>query len=151
MAASQAYFVLGLVMAAIYCGQAQRLSQGASDWYMRFHNNFDFVKRNVDRPVTKSFLVTSNVHHRYAVTSVSVVVHNPATSVQSYNFGFVMPKEALVSNVTIQRGMAGGNQIMVDENDFVTATINRSQLMEHLQAQEAEANEEEAKAEEIEV
>lgn len=30
--------------------QGQRLSQGASDWYMRFHNNYDFVKRNVERP-----------------------------------------------------------------------------------------------------
>lgn len=147
MAASQAYVVLGLVMAAaFYGGHAQRLSQGASDWYMRFHNNFDFVKRNVDRPVTKSFLVTSNVHHRYAVTSVSLVVHNPATSVQSYNFGFVMPKQALVSNVTIQRGMAG-SQMMVEENDFVTATINRSQLMEHLQ--ESATNDE--KADDIEV
>ena len=34
-------------------------TQGASDWYMRFHTSFDFVKRNVDRPVTKSLIVRS--------------------------------------------------------------------------------------------
>ena len=40
----------------------QRLSQGASDWYMRFHSNFRHVKRDVDPPEIKSFLVSSTIN-----------------------------------------------------------------------------------------
>ena len=83
-------------------GEAQRLSQGASDWYMRFYSNMDYVKRNVDRPVTKSFVVNSDIQYRYAVTQVTTVVHNPANVDQNYTFGFVMPKDAYISNVTIE-------------------------------------------------
>ena len=109
-------------LASLASIKGQRLSQGASDWYMRFHNNFDYVKRNVDRPVIKSFNVTSKVHHRFALTSVVVVVSNPATSPQPYNFGFVMPKEALVSNVTIQKSTF---------DNVVTSTLFPSDLMSH--------------------
>ena len=44
------------------CGQ--RLSQGASDWYMRFHSNFRRVERDVDPPEIKSFRVMSLLHKR---------------------------------------------------------------------------------------
>merc|ERR1712223_410737 len=67
--------------------EAQRLSQGASDWYMRFHSNYVKYKRGVDHP---------------AVTSVTMKLHNPANVEQVYHFGLAMPKEALVSNVTLQ-------------------------------------------------
>ena len=40
----------------------QRLSQGASDWYMRFHSNFRHVKRDVDPPEIKSFVVSSTIN-----------------------------------------------------------------------------------------
>ena len=40
----------------------QRLSQGASDWYMRFHSNFRHVKREVDPPEIKSFVVSSTIN-----------------------------------------------------------------------------------------
>ena len=50
----------------------QRLSQGASDWYMRFHSNFRHVKRDVDPPEIKTFLVSStiNVSIRIAVSKL---------------------------------------------------------------------------------
>jgi hypothetical protein len=112
--------------------RAQRLSQGASDWYMRFHEYDSFGKRNVDRPVTKSFTVSSQVVHCYAVTTVSMIVHNPATFEQTYNFGFVMPKEALVSNVSI----AGSSQ-----GDSVTAELAQSELFERNSAESEKAEE----------
>ena len=99
--------VLATVMCFFVVSDAQRLSQGASDWYMRFHDNF-LVKRNVDRLVTQSFVVSSKIHYRYVVTTVTQVIYNPANVEQVYNFGMVMPKEALVSNVTIQRIRPGG-------------------------------------------
>ena len=40
----------------------QRLSQGASDWYMRFHSNFRHVKRDVDPPEIKSFHISSTIN-----------------------------------------------------------------------------------------
>ena len=55
----------------------QRLSQGASDWYMRFHSNYVKYKREIQPPEVKSFIVTSTVHHSYAVTKVVMKVHNP--------------------------------------------------------------------------
>ena len=56
----------------------QRLSQGASDWYMRFHSNYVKYKRNFEDPEAKSFIVTSKVQRSYAVTTVTMKVHNPA-------------------------------------------------------------------------
>merc|ERR1712083_428423 len=82
--------------------EAQRLSQGASDWYMRFHSNYVKYKRDVDPPEVTSFWVSSHVQRSYAVTTVTMKLHNPATVEQIYHFGLAMPKEALVSNVTIQ-------------------------------------------------
>ena len=46
----------------------QRLSQGASDWYMRFHSNFRHVKRDVDPPEIKSFLVSSTINVSIRIT-----------------------------------------------------------------------------------
>lgn len=92
------------ILAACVClGQAQRLSQGASDWYMRFHD-FDVVKRHVDRPVTNFFHVESVIRQRYAVTTIATQVHNPATQRQTFNFGVAMPKSAFVSGVEVTRG-----------------------------------------------
>lgn len=85
----------------------QRLSQGASDWYMRFHDNFDLVKRHVQRPVIRSFLVSTLVYHRYVTTTVRQTVHNPANVEQTFNFGFVLPRRALISNVTLDRRQNG--------------------------------------------
>ena len=108
-----AFFTLLGLFLAQDC-QAQRLSQGASDWYMRFYSNMDYVKRNVDAPVTKSFVVTANIEYRYATTRVTTVVHNPANVAQNYTFGFVMPKEALVSNVTIVRSQPSAAGAVMD-------------------------------------
>ena len=41
--------LLTLAAAFVSPGEAQRLGQGASDWYMRFHD-FDMVKRNYEEP-----------------------------------------------------------------------------------------------------
>merc|ERR1712083_235419 len=82
--------------------EAQRLSQGASDWYMRFHSNYVKYKRDVDPPEVTSFWVSSHVQRSYAVTTVTMKLHNPANVEQVYHFGLAMPKEALVSNVTLQ-------------------------------------------------
>ena len=98
----------------------QRLSQGASDWYMRFHD-FDFVKRNVDHPVIKSYHVDVEVRHRYAITRVSCLVYNPATVRQPFKFGFAMPKRALVSDVTLKDRLGA---------DIVTPTFNRSDWLQ---------------------
>ena len=111
------------------CCQSQRLSQGASDWYMRFHSNFDFVKRGVDEPVTKSFVVSSEVKFRYAVTTITVVVHNPANVEQPYNFGLVMPKNALVSNATIVRRLLKDGVAMDNDDIVVHSFLNMSQLV----------------------
>ena len=86
------------------CSRSNKsLRQGASDWYMRFHSNFKFIKRNVAAPETKSFIVKSDIRNRYAITEVTSVVFNPANVNQTYNFGFVMPEQALVSDVSITR------------------------------------------------
>lgn len=63
--------ILWITLCTLPSTNGQRLSQGASDWYMRFHSNFKFIKRNVDRPVTKSFIVDSRIKYRYAITQVS--------------------------------------------------------------------------------
>lgn len=115
----------------LYSGsEAQRLSQGASDWYMRFYSNMDYVKRNVDRPVTKSFAVTSDIQYRYATTKVTTVVHNPANVAQNYTFGFVMPKDAFVSNVTIELRKQPADGTMPEEMDHdvqvVQGNVNMS-------------------------
>ena len=62
--------ILWMALSSFPSTNGQRLSQGASDWYMRFHSNFKFIKRNVDRPVTKSFIVDSRIKYRYAITQV---------------------------------------------------------------------------------
>ena len=80
----------------------QRLSQGASDWYMRFHD-FDMVKRHFDHPITTSFHVSTVIKHRYAITEVQTTISNPAKVKQIFNFGFAMPRQAFISNVTLQR------------------------------------------------
>ena len=60
---SQVYLV-SMAMGMMLLGQndGQRLSQGASDWYMRFHSNFRHVKREVDPPEIKSFVVSSTIN-----------------------------------------------------------------------------------------
>ena len=104
----------------------QRLSQGASDWYMRFHD-FDFVKRNVDHPVIKGYHVEVAVRHRYAITKVSCLVYNPATVRQPFKFGFAMPKKALLSDVVIKDRLGA---------DAVTPTFNKSDWLQLQSADE---------------
>jgi hypothetical protein len=54
--------------------------------------------------VTKSFIVKSTVQHRYAITEVKTVISNPETTGQQvFNFGFVIPREAFISKVQIDR------------------------------------------------
>ena len=53
----------------------QRLSQGASDWYMRFHSNFRHVKRDVDPPEIKSFLISSTIHVITNISSIQLQQH----------------------------------------------------------------------------
>ncbi len=117
--------------------QSQRLSQGASDWYMRFHS-YDFVKRNVERPVTHSFTVSSVVKNRYAVTTVRTVVGNPANVEQQFVFGFVLPEAAFVSDVAIER--SGPNDVGGKETGKVRAQFNASNLaIDKILAEEATA------------
>ena len=100
---ARAIFIL--VLFAISCENvhSQRLSQGASDWYMRFHD-YGKVRRNVDRPVVMAYHVQADIKHGYAVTTVTSTVHNPSKSKdQTYEFKLTMPKDAFVSNVTLAR------------------------------------------------
>ena len=53
---------MAIVMMLLRENDGQRLSQGASDWYMRFHSNFRHVKREVDPPEIKSFVVSSTIN-----------------------------------------------------------------------------------------
>ena len=53
---------MAIVMMLLRQNDGQRLSQGASDWYMRFHSNFRHVKREVDPPEIKSFVVSSTIN-----------------------------------------------------------------------------------------
>ncbi|CAB4057209.1 unnamed protein product [Lepeophtheirus salmonis] len=87
----------------LHLQECQRLSQGASDWYMRFRG-ISMVKRHFDDPITYSYRVDSTVSHRYAITKVISIVHNPSNVQRVYRFGLVMPKTAFVSNVTLERG-----------------------------------------------
>ncbi len=105
------------VLLAPHCFLCQRLSTGASDWYMRFHDFDDLVKRHVDRPATRSFYVHTDIRHRYAVTTVRAVLHNPASVGQVFRFGFAMPADALVTAVKLARD---------SDYDSVSASFNRS-------------------------
>ena len=130
---------------------AQRLSQGASDWYMRFYSNMDYVKRNVDGPVTKSFVVTADIQYRYATTMVTTVVHNPANVAQNYTFGFVMPKEAFVSNVSIVRQPSGAgvdDPMMNAGVEHVKSTQGRVTMSSELFSQIANQEDDKDKNEE---
>ena len=99
---------------AVSQSSAQLLSNGAADWYMRFH----FVKRSINAPTVKSFQVQSVVKHRYVVTQVRSVVHNPAMFSQTYKFGYVMAKSALVSNVTLVSNGGTFVKSSVDASDW---------------------------------
>ncbi len=56
---------------------------------------------------------SSVVEHRYAITEVRTVIYNPANTVsQIFTFGFVIPRTAFVSKVTLLRyGLRGQRQI----------------------------------------
>jgi len=44
------------------------------------------------------------VEHRYAITNVTTVIHNPETTgKQIFNFGFVIPRTAFISKVKLTR------------------------------------------------
>ena len=133
--------ILALGLGGFGVSEAQRLSQGASDWYMRFYSNMDYVKRNVDRPVTKSFVVTSDIRFRYATTKVTTVVHNPANVAQNYTFGFVVPKNAFVSNVTIElRKQPADGQEELDHNvQVVQSHVNMSDFTREMIMDDDEA------------
>ena len=62
------YFIYLFLCISIDRNDGQRLSQGASDWYMRFHSNFRHVKRDVDPPEIKSFLVSSTINVSICIT-----------------------------------------------------------------------------------
>ena len=51
----------------------QKISQGGSDWYLRFRS-----ERDLDRPETLKLSVKSVVSHCYAVTTVQRDIFNPA-------------------------------------------------------------------------
>lgn len=124
-------FLLGLT-------RGQRLSQGASDWYMRFHD-YGMVKRaSSDPPVTSSFVIDSQVNHRYAITKVTTSVHNPAKLKQVFNFGFVTPSSAFISDVTLSR--AADDELVtskVDESEWVTLSLKNGQRIKPQVSQEA--------------
>ena len=52
------------------------------------------------------------MNFRYAITTVTCLVHNPATVRQPFKFGFAMPKTALVSDVTILDGGREGEAVV---------------------------------------
>ena len=73
MVPHQAKFLL-LCLGAVWVGAvAQKISQGGSDWYLRFRS-----ERDLDRPETVRYLVRSMVVHRYTVTTIQREVFNPA-------------------------------------------------------------------------
>jgi hypothetical protein len=93
---------------------------------MRFHSNFKFIKRNVAAPETKSFIVKSDIRNRYAITEVTSIVFNPANVNQIYNFGFVMPEQALVSDVSITRIKDSNNVPSSYSNNLHSTNIKAS-------------------------
>ena len=46
---------------------------------------------------------SSTVEHRYAITEVRATIQNPATTATTFNFGYVIPRTAFISKVTIFR------------------------------------------------
>ena len=62
-------------------GQAQKISQGGSDWYLRFRS-----ERDLDRPETVRFEVRSKVRQRYSVTTITRQIYNPANVSQGNTF-----------------------------------------------------------------
>jgi len=106
MAATMAALVVLLAVLGAEPAQGQRLSTGASDWYMRFHD-FDTVKRAADRPLTLAFRATAAVRHRYAQTTVETTVHNPSQLEQTFRFGFALPRAAFVSGVSVSSDASG--------------------------------------------
>lgn len=114
-----------MVLCILPATNGQRLSQGASDWYMRFRG-FDMMKRHVDEPFTKMFHVTSLVAHRYAITEVETKIHNPATHKQVFRFGIIMSKTAFISNVILKRICGMESSCM---EDVVYSHIDASVLL----------------------
>ena len=45
--------------------------------------------------------IISFLQHRYSITEVKTVIENPASVEQEFQFGFVMAKTALISNITL--------------------------------------------------
>ena len=60
------YLTYIVILVLLKQHDAQRLSQGASDWYMRFHSNFRHVKRE-SPPEIKSFLVSSTINVSFII------------------------------------------------------------------------------------
>ena len=61
--------------------EPQKISQGGSDWYLRFRS-----ERDLDRPETVRFEVKSVIHHRYSVTTIRRDIFNPANVSQGNTF-----------------------------------------------------------------
>lgn len=77
-------------------GGAQKISQGGSDWYLRFRS-----ERDLDRPETVRFSVKSVVNHRYAVTTIERDIFNPANVSQGFEFAVMIPSTAFISRIEI--------------------------------------------------
>lgn len=77
-------------------GQAQKISQGGSDWYLRFRS-----ERDLDRPETVRFEVRSKVRQRYSVTTITRQIYNPANVSQGFEFAVMIPSSALISQLEI--------------------------------------------------
>jgi len=121
--------VAAIMMTLVSLSGGQLLSEGASDWYMRFHSSP--FKRNVDAPTLKSFQVHSVIRHRYVITQVRAVCYNPAQVGQTYKFGYVMAKSALVSNVTLVSNGATYVQSSVDASDWARLFMRSHDLQQN--------------------
>eukprot|EP00092_Neocalanus_flemingeri_P036312 GFUD01039534.1.p1 GENE.GFUD01039534.1~~GFUD01039534.1.p1 ORF type:complete len:745 (+),score=138.61 GFUD01039534.1:188-2422(+) len=94
--ATHPVYILLLWGALVVGGGAQKISQGGSDWYLRFRS-----ERDLDRPETVRFSVKSVVHHRYAVTTIRREIFNPANVSQGFEFAVMIPSRAFISQIEI--------------------------------------------------
>jgi len=80
----------------VWGGTAQKISQGGSDWYLRFRS-----ERDLDRPETVKLEVKSRIDQRYSVTNIIREIFNPANVSQVFKFEVVIPSSSFISNLKI--------------------------------------------------
>ena len=97
------------------------------------------IKENII--LMKSKLISEQNIFFQQITSV---IHNPANQAQSYNFGFVMPNDALVSDVSIIKAKAGTFENLpntIDNANAYGSSVNTSNFMNLLESAIQEGDE----------